>query len=180
MNLFVTCECGQKKEIIPANCGSSVNCICGKTIDVPRLSDVRRSCGQTPYATTIIERLHSMSRSNELPPTDRCCCCQSIAIENVSCIVQCESHAISGPGFWKTCVMIVLSPSWILSMLLSSFGTPEVHGRATAIRLPLPVCGLCKKKVLASDAERKKALRNIPLYEELLLKYPDAFTVIAK
>ena len=76
--------------------------------------------------------------------------------------------------------MIVLSPSWILSMLLSSFGTPEVHGRATAIRLPLPVCGLCKKKVLASDAERKKALRNIPLYEELLLKYPDAFTVVSR
>ncbi|MCA9129215.1 MAG: hypothetical protein KDB22_19140 [Planctomycetales bacterium] len=180
MDLFVNCENGHQVKVTAANCGGNVKCICGRDVAVPRLSDLRRNAGQSAFATTTVERLNAMSRRGELPPTDNCCLCMSQATEIVPCIVQCETTVVSGDGFWKTACLIAVGPWLALSWLMTSFSSPVVHGRSTAVRLPFPACGDCSRKLFKSKLARKAGLQNIALYRELLDEYPDAFVVAEK
>ena len=42
VKLYVTCDCTHKNPVLPARCGESIRCICGKDVKVPPLSELRR------------------------------------------------------------------------------------------------------------------------------------------
>lgn len=48
MSLFVSCECGQQTSVSPAKCGGEVRCLCGASISVPPLSDLRKAMAANP------------------------------------------------------------------------------------------------------------------------------------
>lgn len=177
MDLCVDCKCGQRRPVTPASCGSEIKCLCGESIAVPKLSDVRRACGKSAYATTPVERLRTLRKSGELPPTRGCGLCGLWTPQTVDCIVQCESHLIVGESSWDSIVRVICEPLSIITLLFSN-PAPEVHGRSTGVRIPVPICVDCKPRFVKSDKHRKEALGNIALYSDLLREYPDLFTIV--
>ena len=50
MQLFVTCDCTHTTPVTSASCGETIQCVCGKHLIVPSLSELKRSSQslQTP------------------------------------------------------------------------------------------------------------------------------------
>jgi hypothetical protein len=177
--LYVECECTNKRPVTPAQCGTTIQCLCGRTINVPRLSEVRRNCGQSNLST--IERMRQMIHDNELPSDPLCSVCRSKNGAVIQCTVQCETYSVAGPGYWGAFFGMLFSPLQLFFGSTSWLGyrNAEVHGRNTAVTVPISVCDQCDRRFRKSDSERKLAMRGTTLYASLLDDYPDAITVIA-
>ena len=174
--LFVECECTQRKPVTPSQCGTTVKCYCGRSIAVPRLSQLKLDCGQSNLST--LERCRVMLRDLQLPKSDTCQVCNLKRGTVISCVVQCESEAVHAPGYWTTLLKMMLAPWMIASMLARDYHNVEHHGRDTAISLPVPVCDQCEPQFRKSEAARRDALRRTDIYAKLLDEFPDAFTRI--
>lgn len=63
---------------------------------------------------------------------------------------------------------------------MTSKTQPKETGRETVVRVPLPVCDLCQKRVSRTKNQRKlhALLRTVPIYAQLLDEYPDAQVIV--
>jgi hypothetical protein len=160
--------------------GSTIQCICGASVDVPLLSALRRSAGETAMPLNSIETIQALIRDGELPSGDVCPYSGAAADRTFLVRVQCERSFVRGsdPIDAKGAIFYVVFLGWIGALIAycKSSGRREELGRDTIIDLPLRVSADAAAKLARLRGQRtwKALLRKSPAYARLLDEYPEA------
>jgi hypothetical protein len=168
----VQCECGQTLEVPATMAGGRVTCECGREMLVPSLSKLKGQSGGSAMSAEI--RLDEMLRRGTLPQETKCLLCRQPTDAVAYCWTTCERPQVEQEHGWFHYMMRFLRLD--LLGLARDMGHNEgdtVHGRDLQYRLPLRVCPDCTAQL--RDARLlKETLLDVPVYAELLDKYPHA------
>jgi hypothetical protein len=150
-------------------------------VDVPLLSALRRSAGQTAIPLNAIEVIQALIRDGELPNGEVCPYSGAPANSTVSVCVQCERSWVRGSDSLSTrsAILYVLFLGWIGALIAyckSSSRPREELGRDTVIDLPIRVSSGATSKLMRLRNQRKwkSLLRKTPAYARLLDEFPSA------
>jgi hypothetical protein len=172
MEFRIDCPCGMPLEVTEASAGGTVGCVCGRTVPVPPLTELRVRAGLPPYQVSPEVLIEHLLGSGELPPDNDCLECGRPTDGLAFVRVECERLWVkTGPGvFWY----ILLGWFNILAAIFLWWSRKEgaEFGRDKVYRLPLPVCEECRPK-LRPGLARDWTCR-VGVYEQLLDKFPDA------
>jgi hypothetical protein len=174
MGYQVSCECGRRLPVPGTAAGSRVPCRCGREVDVPALSALRREAGETSFPPEVL--IEQLLLEGKLPEENWCACCEAETDHIVRFQVDCERVESREQGSAMTAVFtsLWLFFGWIAMVFARDEQTDErVLGKNVAFELPLRVCPLCSQTVRGERAIRS-ALVRVPLYSQLLKKYPHA------
>ena len=180
MSYSVTCRCGKNLPVSAVQAGSTILCMCGAAVDVPLLSALRRSAGETAIPLNAIETIQALIRDGELPSGDVCPYSGASANRTFLVRVQCERSFVRGsdPIDAKGAIFYVVFFGWIGALVAyCKLGARrEELGRDTIIDLPLRVSAdaVAKLARLRSRRTWTAILRKTPAYARLLDEYPDA------
>jgi len=181
MSYSVTCECGLVHSVSATDAGSTLRCRCGRSVDVPLLSSLRKSAGDEAFPLSTIERIRAMIRDGELPSGDICPCSGRPADDGILVHVQCERTWVRGgePINSSKVLGCFLVFGWIGALIASLRMRPrEDLGRDTSIQVPLRVSSDVRPKLLRMRQKALKAiLRQTPVYAQLLDEFPEAEVV---
>jgi len=113
-----------------------------------------------------------------LPEESRCLVCDAPTKNSVFFWAMCERAVLkeSLGQKWLGLVVLILFFGWVgllVGYLAGRMEGDKLHGREVRFRLPLGVCAECTPKVSAPGNLWDTALA-VPIYAELLRKYPDA------
>jgi hypothetical protein len=171
MEFRVDCACGLPIKVTEAAADGSVRCLCGRDVPVPPLTELRERAGLPPYNIAPEVLVEHLLAAGELPPDDRCVECGTPTDGVVPVRVECERTFVrqSGGFSWKELLLF-----WLLPISIFFLQRREVreYGRDKIYRLPLPVCGGCRGRL--SGRTVRERLSAVPVYEQLLDKFPDA------
>jgi hypothetical protein len=150
--------------------GCRIACACGRELVVPSLSALKASAGQSARSAEV--RIEQLLRRGLLPEGTTCLLCRSTTKDVAHCWTVCERAIVQQPTGWY------LSALNVVSMLFGVLTFRKVlhetsKGRDLRLRLPLRVCGNCTGQ-LRDPRVLKETLFAVPVYAELLDKYPDA------
>ena len=182
MEYRIDCPCGHYQMVRETAAGATLACACGKTLQVPKLSELRKIAGLTNDGMSPEATIQFLLIGNKLPVGNQCAHCgaetNSIVIVETDCSppVPRASELIRLANNVLYVLAIFISP-WVLLF-------PREQGReetATLILLPLPVrvCPACQP-ALDDPAKVKRCLLKDPDYRRLLEKYPNANIAIKK
>src|SRR5215204_1880421 len=86
----VPCECGAMLAVTAAEAGGALPCRCGRSVRVPRLSELRRAQGMDAGESSVRDTIARMIREGELP-WGSCCAVTGFPTKDVLLFdVQCE------------------------------------------------------------------------------------------
>jgi hypothetical protein len=182
MNLSILCECGESVSVTEGDAGSRVTCRCGRTVVVPSFRELRRQAGVPVSKPTPEMALEALLLAGKLPEEEECVLCSEVTSGCATCLVDCERAYVSdGRPHWLVWVAFYLAFGWIGALLVWATRSEGTEwGKDRAFRLPLRICDRCRPRLHESGALRR-ALRDVPLYRQLLAKYPRAtISLIAK
>jgi len=168
----VQCECGQTLQVPATMAGGRLSCTCGREILVPSLSKLKGQSGGSAMSAEI--RLDDMLRRGVLPEENICLICQKPTTSVAHCWTTCERPQVEREHGWFQ--YIVRTITFDLLGLAQDMRYTEgdtVHGRDLRYRLPLRVCPDCTGQ-LCDARLLKETLLDVPVYAELLDKYPHA------
>jgi hypothetical protein len=167
----VRCGCGKVHSVVTGQAGSRIGCTCGREVEVPSLSVLRREAGESSASPELV--IESMLNAGELPQESRCVECHTITNDVAYFSVVCESTELKKPHGGCSLASFFILWSWIglLFGALRNEAESRVVGRNVSFRLPLRVCPICKEK---SRTAVKELLCRVPVYAHLLSKYPHA------
>lgn len=158
----VVCDCGRTHQVPGTSAGSDLPCGCGRTVDIPSLHKLRSAAGESSTSPELM--IEYLLLENRLPDETECVCCGAPTSDAAKFDVVCERIEVTG-GRWKINVAALLV-GWIYASR-----EPGVqHGRNIAFRLPLRICRGCGKGL--GRAGLRDAVRRVPVYAQLLDKYP--------
>jgi hypothetical protein len=177
MEYSVTCLCQKAIPVTAAQAGTEVACSCGRTIKVPRLSELRLTTGRDAYEAGVVSAIQRLIRTGELPYGDTCALSGWPTNDVYELLVECERP-------WAKQVGKSLPLPWeVLLGLFSPISIwrrevrTEIHGRQTVIRVPLRVRQEHHAWLSRMRSQRKlrRLLGTVPIYAQLLHEYPDAY-----
>ncbi len=177
MDLSVTCECGLKTQVTPTMCGNSVACDCGKAIQIPRLSELRRNAGLTPVMVGVADKLQAMLVDGLLPAEVDCVSCGSPTNLYLTCEIECERMFAKKPSYASYFLQFLFAPVWILGATKREYDNPEVHGRELVVKTPIRICETCFSKINLNRETCIRFMLSNELYAKLLARYPNAMVV---
>jgi hypothetical protein len=181
MEYSIACECGRTLPVSAGEAGSLRLCQCGKEIVIPSLRALRQAAGQ-PVTETPELLVKSMLHENRVPDGDECVAC-AVRTDDIAIVrTDCEKKTIrwSGGKDGATAALIGLLFGPLFGWLFYKSQRPDEAreiGRDLTYLLPLRLCFRCANRVRGSAL--KKAMRQVPLYDRLLQKYPRAILSIA-
>jgi hypothetical protein len=171
MDFLVPCECGAPTRVSEGSAGAKIPCACGRTITVPPLHVLRAEIGLSPYPGVspemAVERLLAAGR---LPADHFCVGCGRETDQVAQVRAECERAVVRGGGFsWATLLL-----SWLfLPVIIFQGDEPQEYGQDKVYWLPLVLCEGCQRA-----AQDRGTLwdyfQRVPLYRELLMKFPSA------
>jgi hypothetical protein len=173
MNFLVRCECGASTSVSEGSAGAKIPCACGRTIAVPPLHQLRAEIGLSPYPgispEMAIERLLAGGR---LPADNLCVGCGQETDQVAQVRAECERAIVRGGISWPLLLLAILFlPLWALVFI--RWNRPQEYGQDKVYWLPLVLCADCQRA-----AQDRGTLRDyfqrVPLYRELLMKFPSA------
>jgi len=179
MAYSVSCKCGECHSVSATQAGVTIACRCGNSVVVPRLSDLRRSAGETPIRNGVVERIQSMIWSGEIPGDGVCPYSHRPADAVAVFVVQCEWKWKTGGerdvSFLVHCLTLFSSTlAWLIARANSR---PEQEfGRDTVLELPLRISADVGDEITALRDQKKlrMLLCSVPIYTELFATYPAA------
>ncbi|WP_146118819.1 hypothetical protein [Blastopirellula marina] len=189
MPYLIHCECGEPLEVTATQAGSTVTCRCGKVVDVPMMSVLRRSAGESAMPLNIVEQINGMVKRGELPTNDLCPISQRRPDLTVYLDVRCEqSYADRRAQLEESDHYIIpyFLFGWIFAVFytllryaLVKSKTPselERHGHDVSVKVPLAISSTEKETFTKtrSQARLKQWLESTPIYVKLLEEYPQA------
>lgn len=175
----VQCDCGASHPVSAMQAGATIACSCGRSVDVPMLSSLRRSAGETPIPLNTVERIRAMIQNGELPQGDICPYSGRPANETLLLRVECERVWMRGGGstdFGKMFAFVFLL-GWLGLLLAWRKMQPlEERGRDTAINVPVRISTDARGRILRLRRQRalKALLCKTPIYAALLREFPGA------
>ena len=173
MAISLACSCGQAVLVELSQAGGETACQCGQTIRIPSLSKLRELSGKGAYEAGIIDTIHRMVASGELPAGDRCVVASEPSDDVFELYGEAEQVSQIGTSVAQAALVAVLcSPVLAIAMALKPI---RDVGRSTIVLTPLRVCAKHQPRVLrASQRALKRWLRTVPVYAQLLNDYPRA------
>jgi hypothetical protein len=170
---LVHCDCGASVPVAQSAAGGQVSCRCGRTIDVPRLSELRRQAGQEAYAISPIDQIRAMLNSKQPPPGCECAYSHVITNDVMTFTIVCERpYATGGYSWWWLFWMAIIS---LPAFYIARREAGEVQGRELIVRVPLRIAAHCQPEVRRQPGwHLKNLLYTVPLYARLLDEYPNA------
>jgi hypothetical protein len=179
MDFRIGCQCGLAVVVTEAKADGEVTCTCGRDVRVPPLTEMRVRAGLPPYHISPELLVEHLLSSGCLPPDMYCLDCYRLT-DRVSFVnVECERLRLEKGLSWFWYVVGFLILNWMAAavLLFRRGDRPQEYGRDKVYRLPLPVCENCRSKLRRSRA--KEWLRRVPVYEQLLDKFPNAVVTLA-
>jgi hypothetical protein len=179
LQVRLPCECGNKVTVRAADAGGAVLCKCGRSVAVPRLSQLRVLAGADAYVTNPVGAIRkSQQEKSDLTEPRKCVLCGAIKPNLYQCTAICEqSHVKRGDDGTSSIWHWLLLPL-VVNILMSFHRKPayaESRGHDVDVTFILPVCDECElsngKATRPSVA--KKIMNEVPLYRELLAFYPN-------
>ena len=169
----VRCSCGLELPVATSAAGGEATCHCGKTVKVPRLSELKRQAGEAAFDVPARDRIRHLLLHGGLPPDPICRFTQRTTSDVVHITVVCEVPRTSGGFNWWWLLVIGLYS--LPLYFLASRQEPEVVGNETVFRLPVPVAADRQAQVRDfSESQLYQLLGTVPLYAQLLSEYPQA------
>jgi hypothetical protein len=169
----IDCDCGIPLKVSEASAGGSVQCLCGRTVPVPQLTELRVRAGLPPYHIGPELLIEHLLLRGELPPTRACVECGNDTGDRVYVCAVCERARVrqSGGISWA----VLLFGFLLFRALIRIWEEREttVLGKDKIYRLPLPVCAACRPRLRGPHVVREW-LGRVAVYEQLLDKFPDA------
>lgn len=179
MEFPVPCDCGKTVMVFEGRAGLDITCACGRTFKAPSLKELRVKAGLPPFHVSPEVMIPHMLVNGELPGTKKCAKCGVETVELVRVIAECERKFFrKGGGFnWPLFfVTAIFSP---LVFFRWEHRTVEELGRDKTLLLPLAICSRCRGW-LRGRWRIKETLKTVPIYRELLDKFPKAKVTIRR
>jgi hypothetical protein len=174
----VHCECGKSHRVQATQAGAALLCQCGRQVDIPTLSSLRSSAGESPVPLNTIQQIRAMIRDGTLPANEICPMSARPATTVIWLHVQCERVWTENEGGGRDL------PKLILALLLhlhdavrrESYKPPIIKGRDTSVDVPLRVSPDVIPAIRKTCRQRKlkMLLEETPIYRQLLGEYPEA------
>jgi hypothetical protein len=176
VNYPVQCDCGQVHRVAATLAGTRLPCRCGREVAVPSLIRLKSAAGQAVLSPEV--RLDQMLQLQMLPEETRCLVCDTPTPNTYFFWATCERVTVEvawGHKWWNL-VLMWLCFGWV-GMILAYVSGRESgdreHGRDVRFRLPLRVCPECTPRMTSPEVLKETVL-TVPIYAELLDKYPGA------
>src|SRR5262245_55808052 len=174
MPYSIRCQCGNQLEVTAGQAGSQVACPCGKTIDVPRLSELRSQAGESAGgASPELVILYTYANDNRPVGGDECVNCGTATTNRLACSIEYERPWLKGERSlisWLVAVLIFGIYAIIYSMIRRG---ETVVGDQKIFRLVVTICPTCEKGGL-TPRDLRNILCNEPQFQRLFEKYPSA------
>ncbi len=185
----LSCECGLDIPVAVGDAGGKKRCVCGRELQVPRLSELRKKAGRDPFESGVLDTVRRELRELDDHVGDFCLHSGRPTQDRLWVELICEQKRVvenrKSDRDWRPVKLLVTLfalltwPFVGISYLLSRLWTdnspiPDVQefGHDRSISLPLPVSSefhqdLSRKKLL-------KYLKQVPLFSKIFDEYPDA------
>ncbi len=181
MEFRVDCPCGEHIMVSEGAAGVTFECVCGKPIVVPSLSELRTRAGLPTNAVSPEFIVEHFLVAGEIPGGNGCVDCGGEPADVVHIETECERvwKQRSGGFSWTAAVLLLIFCQPLLIYYLFWFyvygdrGVEKEFGRDKIYALPLRICPQCRPR-LNDPVEIKRCLRRIPEYDLLLEKFPAA------
>lgn len=170
MPYVVPCECGIHHSVEATTAGSRLPCQCGREITVPSLSKLKQAAGESAGSAEV--RIEHLLRKGLLPGETTCVECRVKTSSVWHCWVTCERPKVEQATGWGLSAWNYVS-LFFGTLIFRRVRRDRVEGRDLSFRLPLRVCPSCQE-LLADPVLLRRGVMEVPLYAELLQKYPEA------
>ena len=98
MQFTIQCECGESMQVSEGAAGSSRECRCGRTVQVPSSTQLRVLAGLPAQPPNPLADIPLMVAEGALPSLTTCARCNVETADSAVAIVDCEIHDSSGEG----------------------------------------------------------------------------------
>ena len=127
MEFKLNCPCGQVLAVPASAAGSSLPCACGRTHQVPSLSELRKQAGLPAFRANAVLLIEDMKAGGELPLPE-CLGCGRDTDETVVAIAECEKAWTPGAtSTWWQLVGFLFLGIWVF--ILRAFSLRDREGR---------------------------------------------------
>jgi hypothetical protein len=153
--------------------GSRISCSCGRTVVVPSLRELRRQSGEDAPALAPELAVEALLLACRLPEEDCCVLCGVATDGSVSCRTECERAYVDDgtPSWWVWLLGFLTAGMFGVAVVAASRKQEQEWGKDRIYSLPLRVCDACRPG-LASEQAVLEALCAVPLYRQLLTRFP--------
>ena len=179
MDFLIPCSCGKKVTVNQSAAEGQVRCSCGLTITVPSLQDMRVQAGLPPYHIPPEVIIPELLSTGELPGTKSCARCTTETLDRVEILTECERIRTNRTGGFSWLTLFFTGIFFRIWYFTGEASEVQIYGKDKVYLLPLPLCGACQA-LLRGHQEIKQCLRKIPVYGELLDKFPHAQVTLQK
>ena len=155
--------------------GTDLTCTCGKTVTVPRLSQLRTQAGETAGGASP-ELVILCTYANDQQPVggNACLSCGTTTTNRVACSIEYEKPWVKkeGTGLDRILAFVLFG---LLGWLYFRIGRRErrVFGEHKLFKVSVTLCPACEGPRL-KPLELREILRNEPQFDRLFEKYPEA------
>jgi hypothetical protein len=153
--------------------GNRYTCPCGHELVVPSLSRLKMAAGEAVLSPEV--RLEQMLQLGLLPQQAHCVVCRRATTGVTYFWAVCERAFVKKDSsrVWWVIALSWIFLGWLGLLLLFRARDDRVHGSDVQLRLPLRACPECAP-VLAEAGRLEDAVLAVPVYADLLDKYPRA------
>jgi hypothetical protein len=173
MDFRISCSCGHSITVTEGAAGRAIDCPCGRVIKVPSFKEMRLQAGLPAYNISPEAEIEQMLPAGQLPGSKTCVVCGKETDNSIQVLTECERAWSKHSGGFSWLTLLVTSLWFPVRVWLWEGVDEQEYGRDKVYSLPLPVCEPCECAVRGQKAI-KKCLREIPEYNRLLEKFPDA------
>jgi hypothetical protein len=166
MDYPVTCACGRTHRVSSGAAGTRLVCGCGRQVEVPSLHALRTQAGELTVSVELL--LGALLRDGHFPEEKDCLRCGIPTTDICYALVVCERPEVRSKYDWSLSLVGLLFGH----LVFSRRGEDRERGRNVSFRLPLRVCSDCTSRL--RHPALVEAMRQVPLYGQLLEKYPQA------
>lgn len=90
MKCQIKCECGHKSAVTDCDAGLRLNCVCGRTTEVPSLDELRRQAGLSPMPLSVAVVIEQRVASGAALVNMRCANCATQTEQVVPLAAECK------------------------------------------------------------------------------------------
>lgn len=174
MDYHLDCECGYYVIVEEAAAGTTVECRCGRGIEVPSLRQLRQLRGLAAPEVPPEQVIETLLLAKKLPEEHHCLLCAVPTEATVFCQTECERVRVGQETTWWKYLLAIFTLGWMgVAVIERSSGGGQEFGKDRIFSLPLRVCDICRKQ-LTSREKIMSTLVRVPVYSTLLKKYPRA------
>lgn len=183
----LSCECGKSVTVNIADAGGEKFCECGRRLAVPSLSELRRSIGQDPFESNVLDTVRRQLRECDNQIGAVCLHSGRSTSDRLWIALVCEQRRIGKNKsdrdwrpvrFLATLFAIVMLPLAGIVYLFSrmwaenSPSDSQELGHDRIINLPLPIDSDFHDEI--SEKQLLRYAKRIPLYAKIFEEFPGA------